>query len=84
MKVKVDLLQKLLVFFLKNLLVFWIGITIYNNTKDQAYQLALAGNGKSNLIIFKNKKSVNQECRTGSFNIIDYLYCRLKKKVCYI
>lgn len=34
MKVKVDLLQKLLVFFLKNLLVFWIGITIYNNTKD--------------------------------------------------
>lgn len=49
-KVKVVTSHKLLVFCYKNLLVFCIGITIYKNRKDWAYQLTLAENGISNLI----------------------------------
>lgn len=58
-KVKVVISHKLLVFCHKNLLFFWISITINKNRKDWAYQLALAGNGISNLIILKNKNSAH-------------------------
>lgn len=59
-KIKVVILHKLPVIFLRNPPIFVIEINIHDNTKDEACQLALAGNGMSNLFVLTNNKSINE------------------------